>query len=289
MLTDKQRGELTIGGQVLLSSLFPAITVLTVSALPPLYVAAIGTALAAVFFAAVLTVRRAWSLPTSRVVWRDMLLATLFNGIVYYSLVFVGFKYTSAGNGAVVALLEVFFTFLIVNVLVKHERFIVTHALGALLMGVGALFILIPKWNGTVHTGDLLILLATVFAPIGNIFAKRARTRVSAELLMLVRSTIAALFLFLLAAALAPAPTLSALASSWLPLLFTGFLYLGLSKLLWVEALHRLSIAKTVSLSAITIPLTLGFAWLLLGQAPTWEQLAATVPMIGGMWLLLKE
>ena len=289
MISEKQKGELSIYGQVLLSSLFPVIAVLTVSVVSPLYAAATGTGLSAMFFAVVLTVRRSWLFPKSRTVWRDVLLVTFFNGIVFYSLIFIGFKYTSAGNGAVVGLMEVFFTFIIVNLLVKHERFIWVHALGAFLMALGALFILMPKWNGTVNIGDLLIILATISAPIGNMFAQRARKQLSAEILMFVRSVIATLFLFVLAAMFEPIPKLTVLASSWPALFFSGFLYLGLSKILWVEAIHRLSIAKTVSLSAINIPLTLLFAWILLSQSPTLEQLAATVPMIGGMFLLLRE
>ncbi len=289
MLSEKQKGELSLYGQVLLSGLFPVITVLTVSAISPLYAAAIGTALSALFFAAVLTVRRRWALPKSRAVWTDILFAAFFIGIVFYTLIFIGYKHTSAGNGAVMSLMEVFFTFLIVNLLVKHERFVAIHAIGGLLMVSGALFILIPEWSGAVHSGDLLIVLATISAPIGNIFAKRARKQVSAEMLMFIRSIIGAFFLFLLAASFESAPALSTLLSLWFPLLFSGFLYLGLSKLLWVEAIHRLPIAKTISLSATNIPLALLFAWMFLGQSPTGEQIAAMLPMIGGMFLLLKK
>ncbi len=276
-------------GQVLVSSLFPVVIVTTVSAVSPLYAAAIGTGLAAVFFAITLTARRDWILPESGTVWRDILLVTFFNAVVFHGLVFIGFTYTSAGNGAVMGLMEVFFTFVIVNLLVKHERFIFIHALGAFFMAIGAFFILIPQWSGTVNVGDLLIILATASAPIGNIFAQRARKKSSAAMVMFVRSVVGALFLFLLAALFESLPAPSALASSWVPLIFSGFLYLGFSKILFLEAMHRLPIAKTISLSAIGIPLTLLFAWMFLGQNPTPEQIIATIPMIGGMALLLKK
>ncbi len=273
----------------MLWSTFPVITVLTVSVISPLYGAAIGTGLSAIFFACVLTLRHGWLSPKSRTVWTDILLATFFIGIVFYGLIFVAYKYTSAGNGAVMGLMEVFFTFVIVNLLVKHERFIPKHAFGALLMVIGALFILIPKWNGTVNIGDLLIILATISAPVGNIFAQRARKQVSAEMLMFVRSVIGGLFLFILASLLESAPKPSVLISSWLLLFCNGFLLLGLSKILWMEAIHRLPIAKTVSMSAIELPLTLLFAWILLDQSPTFQQMAATIPIIGGMFLLLRK
>jgi len=289
MISEKQKGELSIVGKVLLSSLFPVMTVLTVSVVSPLYAAAIGTGLSAIFFAIVLTARRTWSFPASRTDWMNVLLATFFIGIVFYSLVFIGYKYTSAGNGTVMSLMEVFFTFIIVNLLVKHERFVLTHALGAFLMAIGALFILLPKWSGTINIGDLLIMLAAISAPVGNIFAQRARKRTSAEMLMMIRSVMSAFALFILAAIFESPPNLSALASAWLPLLITGFLILGLSKILFLEAIHRLSLAKTISLSAINIPMALLCAWIVLGQSPTGEQIAATLPMIGGMFLLLRE
>lgn len=288
-LSEKQQGEFAAYGAALLWSFFPIVTVLTVSSLPPLYSAAMGTALSALFFACMLAWRNHWAELRTRTAWRDMLLATFFIGIVFYALVFFGYRFTTPGNGALVSLLEILFTFVVVHLLWKHEHVVPVHALGGAFMFVGAAVILLPGRSEGWNVGDILILLATLSAPIGNIYAQRARRLVSADTLMFVRSVLSALFLFALAILLEPVPAFSAIrASVWL-LLLNGILLLGLSKILWLEAIHRLSIAKTVALTAIEVLLTLVLAYVLLGQAITTEQALSIVPMLLGVFLLTRK
>lgn len=287
--SEKQKGELAAFGAALLWSLFPIVTVLTVSALPPLYSAAIGTTLAALFFACMMVWRNHWSQLQRRAAWKDMLLATFFIGIVFYALMFIGYRFTSPGNGALVSLMEIFFTFVVVNLLWRHERFVPQHALGGACMFLGAALILLPDRAGEWNVGDIFILLATLSAPIGNIYAQRARRLVSADTLMFVRSVLSALFLFALAALLEPMPDVSAVGASFWLLLLNGVLLLGLSKILWLEAIHRLSIAKTIALTAVEVLLTLALAYVLLGQAITTEQALGVVPMLLGVFLLTRK
>ena len=288
MFSEKQKGEFAAYGAAILWSLFPIVTVVTVSALPSLFTAAISTGLSSLFFAVTLTWRKEWKKAQSAEVWRDMLLTTLFIGIIFYGLVFTGYRFTSPGNGAMVGLMEVFFAFVIINLLWKHERFIPVHALGALLMVIGALFVLIPKGTVGLNVGDLLILLATVSAPIGNIYAQRARKAVTADMIMFVRSIISAVFLMVLAWLLEPIPSFQVLASVWWFLLLNGIVLMGLTKILWIEAIHRLPIAKTVALTEVEVLLTLVFAYLLLGQTITPEQAMGILPMLGGVFLLTR-
>ncbi len=288
MPTEIRKGELAALSSALLWSTFPVLTAVTVARLSPLFSAAIATAVAAVFFAVVLTVRKRWNELRLRSAWKDMAMATLFIGILFYGLIFTGFRFTTPGNGAVVALMEIFFTFVIVNILWKHERFVPLHAVGALLMITGALFILLPKWSGALNGGDLLILLATLFPPVGNVFAQRARRAVNGETLMFVRSAVGCAFLFALAFALERAPTMADITSVWWLLLVNGIFLLGLSKILWLEALHRLPIAKTLALTASEIFVTFLLAYVFLHQNVTPQQLWSAIPMICGLFLLMK-
>ncbi len=288
MLSQHRKGEYSAYGTAILWSLFPVVTVLTVSRLSPLFTAAVATGCSALFFACILFLRKHWSELLMRAAWSDMLLATLFIGILFYGFVFVGYRFTSAGNGAVVSLMEVFFTFLIVNVFLRHERLDPLHGLGALLMVIGALFVLLPHRTESWNIGDLLILLSTLFPPLGNMFAKRARKLVSAETVMFVRSVIATPFLLSIALVLEPVPSASVLHSSLPYLLFSGIFLLGLSKILWIEAIHRLPITKTVALTEIEVLLTLFFAYLLLGQPVTLKQIVGVLPMMVGLFLLTR-
>ena len=216
-------------------------------------------------------------------------MATFFIGVIFYGLVFTGYRFTSPGNGALVSLMEIFFTFLVVNLFWKHERFVPLHAFGGFLMFLGAILIIFPKTSGGWNSGDLLILLATVSSPIGNIYAQRARKMVSTDMLMFVRSVIGAIFLFALALILEPMPTLSAISHSFWFLVLNGIFLLGLSKILWIEAIHRLPIAKTVALTAVEVLLTLILAYLILGQKISHEQALSILPMLLGVFLLSRK
>ena len=289
MPSQKRTGELAVLCKAVLGSVFPILTVVTVSILSPLFSAALCTGFAAVFFATTLTWRNHWKQDLTNEAWKNMLLATFFIGIVFYALVFTGYRFTSPGNGAMVGLMEVFFTFIIVNLLWKHERFVPMHAFGAFLMILGALSILLPRHTGTWNIGNLLILLATASAPIGNIYAQRARALVSADMMMFVRSAISSAFLLVLAWIFEITPTSEALADSFWYLVLSGIFLLGFCKILWLEAIHRLPIAKTVALAEINVPLTLLFAYLFLGQGMTQEQTMSIVPMLAGVYFLTKK
>lgn len=289
MPSETRKGELAAVTGALLWSGFPVLTAVTVAKLSPLYTAAIATAVSSLFFALMLTLRGRWHELRLRSAWNDMLLATFFIGIVFYALVFVGFRLTTPGNGAVVGLMEIAFTFLIVNVIWKHEKFIPLHAAGAGLMACGALFILLPGWRGGLNSGDLLILLATTSAPIGNIFAQRARKAVSGETLMFVRSSVGSVFLFLLAFSLERQPTPSALLSVWPHLLVSGVLLLGMSKILWLEAIHRIPIAKTLALTVGDLFITFLLAYVFLQQPVTPQQFLSVIPMVAGLVLLTRK
>jgi drug/metabolite transporter (DMT)-like permease len=106
---------------------------------------------------------------------------------------------------------------------------------------------------------------------------------------MLIRSAVSGIFFLVLACALEPLPSGTTILGS-LPLLFlNGFFLMGLSKILWIEAIHRVPIAKAISLSAVSPLFTLGFAYSLLGEVPTAFQIAGVIPMIAGVCLLMRQ
>jgi drug/metabolite transporter (DMT)-like permease len=71
--------------------------------------------------------------------------------------------------------------------------------------------------------------------------------------------------------------------------LIGGFFLMGLSKILWIEAIHRLPITQTISVASIQPLFTMFFAYILLHQAPEWVQLLSLPPIAGGMYLLTKK
>lgn len=288
MKVNKERqGEVFIFLEAMLWSLFPIITILSYHTLPPLLSLGESTLFASIFFAAVLSVRKKWKEIANTSALKDILFATFFTGILYYIFSFFGLQYTSAGNASIVALIEVFFSYVFFHLWRKdHLPFI--HLIGALCMVAGALIVLSPSLKAF-QVGDMLILTAAFFAPFGNFFQRRARTKVSSESIMFIRSIVSSGIIFFLAFFFHEKLSLSNFRESIFVVIINGFFLLGLSKVLWVEGIHRISVVKANSLASISPLLTLLFAWLLLKNTPTLWQFLSFLPMFSGILLLSRS
>jgi drug/metabolite transporter (DMT)-like permease len=286
-LTKETQGELLVFVEVVIWSLFPVITILSYGTLTPLYTAVFSVALSSVFFSVVLTVRKKWHELLVREAWFDILMVTLIIGVVYYTLAFVGINHTSAGNASIVALMEVFFSFAIFRSW-KGERLGFKQNTGAFLMVLGAAIILFPK-----HThpgiGDLLILLAAAIAPFGNHFSQSARKKVGSVTIMFIRSVLSIFFLLLMAYFFEPMPGREVLIASFGFLIINGIAILGISKLLWIEAIHRIPVTKAISLASIAPAFTLLFAYFFLKDVPTYSQILGFLPILAGIILLTNK
>lgn len=285
--SDSAKGTLLIFLETLLWSLFPVFSILSFSSVPPLFSAGITILISSLFFALLLTIKRKWHEVTIRAAWGDIVLSTLFIGIMFYGLVYIGMEHTTAGNTSIMSLMEIFFSFLILGVILKHEEISLPHALGSLCMVAGTLLILMPKASGW-HSGDLIVVAATAFAPIGNRYSQRARRRVSAETILFFRSVISGSFLLLLACFLEQSSLSRILSSGWY-LLANGLLLMGLSKILWIEGINLIPITKAISLETLAPFLTLLFAFLFLREDVELVQIAGLVPMVVGVSLLTRK
>lgn len=281
---EKRRGELFLLSNTFLWSFFPIITVLSYAALPGLVSLLWSTAFSALFFAGVITYRKKWAEINNIVLWKYTALIAFFIGVLYYSLYFLGLETTTPGNAALIALFEVFTAFIFFNVL-RGERVSLDYKIGGVLMVIGAGIVLVRNFSG-VNLGDVFILAATFCAPVGNLFTQKARRIASSEMVMFLRSVISVPAILFLTYVFHTSSSLEDLAVS-LPLLFiNGFFLIGLSKIFWVEGIHRVTVAKGVALGGLSPLLTLLFAWLILHQAPSIWQLTSLVPLLLGVLLL---
>jgi drug/metabolite transporter (DMT)-like permease len=283
-LSKERQGEVIIFGEAFLWSLFPVITVLSFKNVPTLLALAWSTLFSAIFFAIVLFWKKGWGQIKNKEAIKDILAATFILGIAYYLFYFFGLRHTSPGNAGLIALTEIFFSFLFFNVW-RKEYCLRNHIWGALLMLVGAAIVLYPN-TSKFQLGDLLVLAASFIAPLGNFFQRRARKIVSSEAILFVRNLISAAFIFILAYFIKIDFSAIDIKGSLILLIINGFFLLGLSKVLWLEGIHRINVAKANALNAIAPLLTLLFAWLLLGNIPTGFQLFSFIPMFFGVILL---
>jgi len=271
--------------EAVLWSLFPIITILTFTGVDPLFSAGLSTLTAALFFAIMMTLQRKWKELLVTAAWKYILIATFFIAFLYYPLVFWGTSLTTANTVGILLLMEVFFTQAILGAWGK-ETLNRRQVFGSLFMVVGASFILFPG-RLDLNVGALIILLANAVPPVGNYYAQQARLLVSSSTIMFVRSLIGGMVLIIFASCMGPLPRYEMIQIAAPFLFINGFLLLGLSKIFWIEAIHRITISKAASLGSITPLFTMFFAFLILSEVPTIWQLAGLVPIVIGVNLLI--
>jgi drug/metabolite transporter (DMT)-like permease len=283
-LRPQRQGELSVVSSAVLWGLFPVVTVLSYATLTPLVSLGGSTLFSVLVFAFLLSWRQKWHEVRAGIAFSDILWVIVLNGVLYHVLFFFGLKYTSAGNAAILALTETFFSYLFFHVW-RKDAIPFAHIGGSLLMVAGAAVVLLPGWSG-IHRGDLLILAASFVAPLGNFFQQRARARVSSETIMFIRTIIVAPAIIILAWGVGEKLSIDTLRNALPVLAVNGILMLGLTKILWIEGIHRVSVTKANALSSISPFVTLFVAWILLGNIPTPWQLFSLAPMLAGVLFL---
>ncbi len=282
-MSNEQRGIVYAWIFAMLEGLFPIFSVFTLRQVGALYAYLFSIAVAMVLFLGYLTfTRRLHELFDKRARFDLCMTALLIN--LMFVLIFLGLRYTTAGNMSVIIIMQLLFAYLYFNLL-GSERLGLLPTVGAFLMGLGGIIVVVPE-HFSVNRGDLLVLAAAAVAPIANVYQKRARTFVSAETVLAFRNTVAIPVLLLLAwlfeKPLSQASLLHAL--PWIVL--NGVLVFTLAKILWIEALRFTSITKLSAMVSLIPVFTLLFAWLILGEVPTPRQLAGIVPVIAGSVLI---
>lgn len=284
-MKQEREGELFMLMFSVFEGWFPILTIMALEYITPIYTYAFTMLFAALIFLSLIVIKGKLYEFRHRAAYRDLLLTAFFITIMF-ACIYTGLSYTSAGNMAVIIFLQLFFSFLYFNLFGK-EPFARIHLLGALLMGVGGIVILFPE-QLILNRGDLLVLLAAAIAPVANKYQKKARKRVSSETILAFRSIIAIPFLFLLAWMLEPEPSLLKLQNALVFIAMSGLLMMGLSKIFWVEAIHRISITKASALAALIPVFTIIFAYFTLNEIPTTTQFLGVIPVLAGGFLITR-
>lgn len=282
----ERTGELFMLAFAFSEGWFPIITIIALQYITPIFVYSFTLIFATMSFMALLVMRKKTRELIFWQAYKNLLLVSLLMSIMF-ACIYIGLSYTSAGNMAVLIFLQVFFSFLYFN-LFGREKFSRIHLSGAILMVFGALIILFPD-KFIFNVGDLLILIAAAIAPIANLFQKRARKQVSSETILAFRSIVALPVLLLLAFLTEPIPSLPDLISALPYIAVSGLLLMGLSKIFWVESIHRISITKASAMAALIPVFTLFFAYLTLNEIPGYSQFAGILPVLLGGYLITRK
>ena len=281
-----KRGELYTFSLTLIEAWFPIFAFFSVAALGGLHAYFYSLSIAVIFLFVWWLLRGKQYEVGKRSAYKNLALTSLYITSLF-ALTFVGLQYTSATNVAIILFLQILFSYLFLGKK-QGESLNRQHTLGAALMTIGALLVLFPgTWQ--INIGDVLVLLAAMIAPIANTYQKKARAQVSAETVLLVRSLIALPFLFALAYLLEVPPSWEQIQQQWHWLLLTGFLVFFVSKILWIEAIYLLPITKVNALYAFAPLMTMGLAYIVLQEVPSWSQVMGILPILLGGYFITRH
>jgi len=284
-MQEERKGEIYMLLLSVLESWFPILSLFSIALVGAMYSFAFSVSVATVIFLSLVIYQKKLPQLFQKDARKDLLLTTFFINLLFL-LVFLGLQYTTAGNMAVIVFLQLLFAYLYFNVF-GSDKLSKAHTVGAIIMGIGALTILIPD-DLSFNKGDLIILLAAALAPFANLYQKRARTYVSSETILAFRNIVALPILFMIAYLAEPLPSVENLMKAAPYVLGIGVLILGLSKILWIEALHRISITKISAMLAVVPLFTLIIAYFILNETPDLRQILGIAPILIGGYLITK-
>jgi drug/metabolite transporter (DMT)-like permease len=284
-MTKEREGELLTVGLSILESWFPILSIFCISYIGALHTYAFSLFVSLFFFLAIMLKKNLFLELKSTNSYKDLLLTSLWITTLF-ALVFIGMQFTTAGNMSVIMFTQLFFSYLYFNIFGKEKMYLI-HTIGAFIMGIGAIIILFPS-DLIFNKGDMIILLAAMIAPIANTYSKRARRFYSSETILGLRTIIALPVIALLAWIIEPEIKTDNLKLALPYVVLIGLMIFGVSKILWMEALHRISITKISAMIALIPPMTLFFAYLLLDEVPRTAQMIGIIPILIGGYLLVK-
>lgn len=269
------RGALYITLSALIWGLFPIVTSKSGTTIHPLWNSALTTLIAIIPCAFIMTFRKRWHELFNRQAMIETLISATLIGVCYYSLVFIGSSLTSPQNTAVLFLLEIVTTVILLSPF-QEERLSIKEILGCIILLSSALLIAGGKLTSFTK-GDCILIGASLLTPYGNLYAKRARTRISSETLLFVRCIWSGAILLALAAIFANDSIPKTFTGYSLTILIvTGIFMMALSKILWTEGVIDLKITSALALYFTIAPsVTFLSAFFLFGQTPSLNQLLA--------------
>ncbi len=284
-MSTERRGEVLALLNSQLEGIFPVLALFPVALIGAFYTYAFVLVFATIVLGAILVRRRELATCFRRDAQKDLFLTAVFITTLF-ALFFISLRYTSASNVAVLLFLQLLFAYLYFNVLGK-DRLTPLHTVGAVFMGIGALVILVPE-DLQLNRGDLIALAAAAIGPFGNFYQKRARQRVGSIAILTYRNLVAIPVLFLFAVIFEPVLVPARLVEALPYLVAVGLLVHVLAKILWVEALHRISITKMNAMTALVPISTLFFAYVILHEIPSTRQVIGIVPVLLGGYLITR-
>lgn len=283
-MTESKKGNIYIIVEMILWSFFPIVSFLGLGKLPGIVALFWVNIFSTLLFLIIMIFRKKLKELKNKKAWIYAIGTVIFINIIFYGLFFYALDKTTPSNVAIMGLFEIVPSYIFFQ-LVKKEHFSKIHLLGIILAITGVLIVLLPK-AGKVNIGDYIIIFSAFFPPFGNWCQQQTRKLVSSETALFLRHLMATPFLFILAVAFKSNVANYDISEVIIWLLINGIFVFGLSKIFWLEAIHRMSVTKALAINSLAPVFTVLFAWILLNQAPTYIQLLALPFLIVSILIL---
>lgn len=281
-------GEMLILSQVALYGLSPLLINHAIKTIDPLLFLALNTLLSGIPLCYILFTKQRQELK-NKIALKEILIMTLLNVIIAPILIYFGTKYTSGINTALLLQTEVFFTFLICGFFF-NEKITRQKIIGATVIIIGSIAI-IYRENFQFNIGDILIMAGTAFFPFGNIYCKKALSKVSTTTVLFIRAIIGGIVLSILS--LIFEKPFAEMKTDFLPnlhfLLINSILILIIAKIMWFEGLKRIEISKAVTIGISYPAFSLIFAALFFQEIPNIQQIIGFITIFVGVYLIIRK
>jgi drug/metabolite transporter (DMT)-like permease len=247
----------------------------------PLHFRALTMLLGALGLALYFGARGLRLLPRGAREWRDVVLLGLPNILGWHGLSIVGLTQLPAGRAATLGFTMPVWTVLL-GVLCYRERLT-----GRLLLAMAAALagIVLLLWKELAqlagHPAGIVWMQGAAFCwALGTIWMRRARLTLPPQSLLVWMMALSAAALGLLAGALEPAPRWQLSAGMWASLVWAVLINYGATQVIWFGLARALPPAVS-TMSVMAVPLISALsAPLIVGEWPTWQDLAAMVCVV---------
>ncbi|HLD02077.1 MAG TPA: DMT family transporter [Candidatus Nanoarchaeia archaeon] len=216
--------------------------------------------------------------------WLQLILIGLIGGSIPFLLFFKGLSMTSSAVGSFIHKTMFIYVGLIAVMFLK-EKMRKSVFIAALLLLAGN-FLILKIGKFTFGTGEILILLATLFWAVENVISKNALKTISGNVVACGRMLIGSVFIMIFLGAtnqLGLVKTLGASQVLWT--LFTAALLLGFV-MTWYNGLKEVNVTTATSILLLGSPVTTLLNAVTLGQITGLEVIGTALLLCGVIVML---
>lgn len=287
-LSEERQGEIYIFLALITWAFFPLLVNVSAHSLPPLLFAGLSFLVAGIFTLIIVILRKKTKDLFNKKALPYMLSGAFFIAGVLFPLLFVAGQKTSAGNMALLGQSEVLFTFLFFG-LMGFEKMTTNKILGGLLILAGVILTLFYDIDRHFNIWDFVIILACIFAPIGNYFQQKAVRMVSSFAHICLRNLLIGSILIICGLLFEKTPEIIFSQKNIFLILANGLIAFSISKIFFMESIKRIDVSKALALDASYPAFTVFFAFILLHEIPTINQVIGFFVILIGVYFTTQN